>query len=335
MINKLIYGKQQANALKGVAILFMLCFHLFAPNTLTPQKGLSFSFTGIDYIIGQFCNRTVPLYIFITGYAIYSKQFLLKNIILKKVLPLYYRIWLLSIIFLPILFLSDLIKWKLSTFLHTIILGDGYIRIWWYVSFYTMVMILWWCYGLLSSKIKLILQFIIPILALICCFFIDDKYNLPFYIDRFIKFSIYILLGLYCAKYHIFDNLPIINKNKLKTFAILSILIYVNFINLPDFMYRCYRIFTFPLMVACFIHLTSGKYMSIIFGYLGRHSTNIWLIHGFFYYYFYDFVYSPRYWILILIAFLALNIFCSIMFNQLINRINSLQKIVYTTKLKN
>ena len=63
MTNRLIYEKQQANALKGVAILFMLCFHLFAPNPIAPQKGLSFSFTGIDFFIGQFCDRTVPLYV--------------------------------------------------------------------------------------------------------------------------------------------------------------------------------------------------------------------------------------------------------------------------------
>ena len=329
MTNKLIYEKQQANALKGVAILFMLCFHLFAPN----QKGLSFSFTGIDYFIGQFCDRTVPLYIFMTGYAIYSKRFLLKDIIKKKVLPLYLRIWLLSIIFLPILFLSGTIKWEFSTFLHTITLGDGYIRIWWYVSFYAMIMILWWGYGVLPSKIRLILQFIIPVVALICYFFIDDKYNIPFYMNRFIKFSSYLLLGLYCAKYQIFNKFRI--TNKIITSILVFILVYVNFISLPDFIYRCYRIFTFPIMIACFIHLTNGKYISMLFEYLGKHSTNIWLIHGFFYYYFYKVIYSPRYWILILISFLVLNIFCSIIFNHLLNKIHFLKnKYIFYNGIK-
>lgn len=311
----------------------MLCFHLFAPNPIAPQKGLSFSFTGIDYFIGQFCDRTVPLYIFMTGYAIYSKRFLLKDIIKKKVLPLYLRIWLLSIIFLPILFLSGTIKWEFSTFLHTITLGDGYIRIWWYVSFYAMIMILWWGYGVLPSKIRLILQFIIPVVALICYFFIDDKYNIPFYMNRFIKFSSYLLLGLYCAKYQIFNKFRI--TNKIITSILVFILVYVNFISLPDFIYRCYRIFTFPIMIACFIHLTNGKYISMLFEYLGKHSTNIWLIHGFFYYYFYKVIYSPRYWILILISFLVLNIFCSIIFNHLLNKIHFLKnKYIFYNGIK-
>lgn len=317
MKNNYFYGKEQAKALKGVAILFMLCFHLFAPNPTSSQYGLSFSFTGIDHLIGQFCDRTVPLYIFMTGYAIYSKQFSLKNII-NKVLPLYHKIWFLSVVFLPILFLSGLIEWKFTTFLHTIILGDGYIRIWWYVSFYTMIMFLWWGYGILPQKFKIIIKTALPLLALICYFLIDDKYNLPFYVNRFVKFSIYLLLGLYCSKFNIIERLKFTNKYRCASFVLLFVIFYLNTISLSDFTYRLYRICTFPLMVSCFIAITNIRYLSDMFKYLGKHSTNIWLIHGFFYYYFYDFIYYPKYWILILIIFLLLNILCSIGLNKFI-----------------
>lgn len=141
MYDKLQYTREQSQMLKGVAILFMICFHLFAPNPASPQHGLSFSYTGIDAIIGHFCNRTVPLYIFMTGYSLYICAIpSVKEVLTQKVIPLYRQMWILALVFLPILFLLGKIEWSWGRFLHTVTIGDGYIRIWWYVGFYALLM---------------------------------------------------------------------------------------------------------------------------------------------------------------------------------------------------
>lgn len=322
MYDKLQYTREQSQMLKGVAILFMICFHLFAPNPASPQNGLSFSYTGIDAVIGHFCDRTVPLYIFMTGYSLYICAIpSVKEVLTQKVIPLYRQMWILALIFLPILFLLGKIEWSLGRFLHTIIIGDGYIRIWWYVGFYALLMtIVSVAYAICNKVRGKIIHILIPVtvVALLLYFLVDDKYNMPFLINRFVKFTVYLLLGYWVARYRM---LSYYRRNVVVSVVLLAIIVGLNNLPMHDFLYRLYRLLSFPLMVACFIDIIDRRGMRNTFQYLGHHSTNIWLIHGFFFYFFYQYVYMPKYWLLILVSFTVVNIACSLGYNHLIGNV--------------
>ena len=76
-----------------------------------------------------------------TGYSLYICAIpSVKEVLTQKVIPLYRQMWILALVFLPILFLLGKIEWSWGRFLHTVTIGDGYIRIWWYVGFYALLM---------------------------------------------------------------------------------------------------------------------------------------------------------------------------------------------------
>lgn len=64
--------------------------------------------------------------------------------------------------------------------------------------------------------------------------------------------------------------------------------------------------------------MKKSPYVESFFMLMGKHSTNIWLVHTFFcYYYFHDFIYGLKYPILIYILTLGLSVISSVVINKL------------------
>lgn len=313
MLYHLTYDKLTSLRLKGIAILFMVIFHLFAPNPNYNMSDLFFSFSGIDKLLGIFCNRTVPIYLFITGYAL-ARCTPSWNKIYKKTMFIYKRIWLLTLIFIPILLFANKIQWSPSVFLHTIILGDGYIRIWWYASFYVLVLCLYTLYAKIPLPIRKYFSFFIIFMSLCTYLFIDDNKQLPYYINRFFKFTIFLILGIISYKINLFGKIRI---NSYVSCIIFIIIFLLNFVIKEELIYKIYRLVTFPMLITCLLDICNKKKVSGFLNMLGKHSINIWLIHGFFFYYYAEYTYLPRYFIFILLIFLFTNIVISNLFNKL------------------
>ena len=323
MLHHLIYDKLTSLRLKGIAILFMLIFHLFTPNPTYNMGDVLFSFSGIDKLLGIFCNRTVPIYLFITGYAL-AMHTLSWRKIFQKTIFIYKRIWLLALIFIPTLLFAKKIQWSFSIFLHTITLGDGYIRIWWYASFYIMILCLYTLYDKISLPIRKYFSCFFILISLCTYFFIDDDKQLPYYVNRFSKFTIFLILGIVSYKTNLFGR---IKTNRLVSCFIFILIFLLDFTIKDEVLYKAYRLVTFPMLMVCLIDICDNKIASGFLNVLGKHSTNIWLIHGFFFYYYAEYTYLPRYFIFVLFTFLFINIIASHLFNKLCNI--SIDKIMH------
>ena len=329
-MHHLYYDKITALELKGIAIFFMVTFHLFCPNHNTYNiPDISLSYTGVDKLLGIFCNRTVPIYIFMTGYALAMRP-PVYNDILRKVQFLYGRIWLLSLLFIPILLFSGKICWSYSQLLHTIVLGDGYMRVWWYASFYIMILVLFYLYKtLIPVPIRNYTSLILVPLTVLAYYCIDDKIILPFYLNRFIKFSVYLIIGICMYEYKIFER---VKTNFFISFVLVLLIFALDTLIKNDLLYRTYRIISFPLLMISFADICNHTRIANVCMLLGKHSTNIWLIHGFFFYVA-EFIYYPHYFIFVLMQFLFVSLICSHIFNLLCKY--SIDKIRFNKCRKN
>lgn len=106
MINKITL--QKTNQLKSIAILMMLCLHLFNRD----HHGLfhPLLFIGeqpLSYYISLFSDACVPIFAFVSGYGLYfsykgnQQTYLKKNIDRSK--KLYIRYWIILILFVVLL----------------------------------------------------------------------------------------------------------------------------------------------------------------------------------------------------------------------------------------
>lgn len=77
-------------------------------------------------------------------------------------------------------------------------------------------------------------------------------------------------------------------------------------------------VFFMVIFACCFYMMKKSPYVESFFMLMGKHSTNIWLVHTFFcYYYFHDFIYGLKYPILIYILTLGLSVISSVVINKL------------------
>ena len=99
---------QKSNQLKSIAILMMLCLHLF--NREYKDLFQPIIFVGdqpLSYYISLFCDACVPIFAFVTGYGLFFKfnqsrdTFKTSNLIRIKIL--YINYWIILILFAVIL----------------------------------------------------------------------------------------------------------------------------------------------------------------------------------------------------------------------------------------
>jgi len=99
---------RQSNQLKAIAILMMLCLHLFNRN----HKGLfePLLFIGkqpLSYYISLFCEACVPVFAFVSGYGLYYKYQQDSSVFgrdnFKRLKKLYLNYWIIILIFPVIL----------------------------------------------------------------------------------------------------------------------------------------------------------------------------------------------------------------------------------------
>tara|TARA_R110000823_G_scaffold23529_6_gene70153 strand:- start:14 stop:625 length:612 start_codon:yes stop_codon:yes gene_type:complete len=117
-----------------------------------------------------------------------------------------------------------------------------------------------------------------------------------------------------CKDFKVLDKIK--NKNSYAILLIILIIIFHGFF--PNLYFSSYLALAF---VVCIIHLDFPKIVNDMLEYLSHHSTNIWLVHMFFYAIFFSkYIYYPKYVVLIFL-FLVL---CSLISSIIINKIYKL-----------
>ena len=307
------YDKQDAVMTHGMAILSMLVLHLFcrtgddvygSPLIWIDKK------TPFVYWLGFFGEICVPIYTICAGYALqlmYEKRILTWRGKIERIFKLIRNYWiiliLLCIIFKltppPIILNSKDIPGSFNTFVQSIFLIHLYTGIWWYLQAYIILLMLptWFTIKWVNK---------VPLwVGLVSCYSIDVVWYLlgklgwiPDLVasqsSAFIQKQIYNLIdiipyywiGVILCRDKVISFTDVLLSKKIKksyknVFMMLLIILLFIFTNIIH-----KAVLMGPVAIMMFLAFNLWEkplFIKKVFLLLGRHSTNIWLLHPFFY----------------------------------------------------
>lgn len=304
------------NILKGIAIVLLLCHHSLYPGQ--PYDDVIVHGIPLVENFGKFSKLCVAAFVFLSGYGLTVSAVKsggigsLTSFYRRRYVKLLTNYWVIYLLFVPLgvfvfnrsfssVYGDNYWLGAISDFfgLHLAIVGHpyGYNATWWFYSciimLYLLYPLIWKCrkYWFLMIPFAVMfptIAYFIPILGKSDC----SPYFLAFvcgFLMAYIKPQV--------------GGANFISKISLFLLLIIACL------------YRFYsgRIFLWDaaiivIGVTLYSMLSVNKYITNIFSFLGKHSSNIFMFHTFIYYYYlYDFVYWSRNPLLIVLTLL---VFC-------------------------
>ena len=336
---------------KGIASLMLLYHHLLRPgNKFIKRLKNELIFFHIDFrkYSSVFFKITTCSYTFLSGLGIFYSLSKIKNIkdMYKKCLKNFFRLmvifWVILIFAYPKGLKTGLFDLKYSTIISCIFADYHRKGNWWYVRMHFALLI----YSPLFIRLFQNINYknkIIPILMFYFSYFVIRNIELSFKLEglksiffHYFKYfsDIEIILsfwsGILSAKY---DIMSIFNNPKSESFF------YCVFSIFSAIFIRCNLItkegstkidfFIVPMFILPITSLISkNKVVSNLLSLFGKHSTNFWFIHGYFYDNYYMKLLSfPKYSSLCYIWLVILTLISSYIVNivliPVINFINS------------
>ncbi|EDQ95616.1 Acyltransferase family protein [Intestinibacter bartlettii DSM 16795] len=347
--------KKQISITKGIAILFMLILHLFCTKD---YKGLFTPLIIINsiplvYYFGLFGECCVAIYSFCSGYGLmctYKNNPTEYNKKSKfRLVKLYVNFWIILFIFVVILgFLtgkSDIFPGNLKTFIlnFTGIL-TSYNGAWWYLTTYIFLVLISKPIHRLVQKYNNILLTILSITIYFICYVEQVKLQITF-TSPILNWIIiqttalgtnilpFIIGSIFADKKifsFIYNNVNFLRfKNIICLFGILSMLLFHSFVETAFV-----AVFIGITFIILFNLMDIPDSLNKILYYFSKHSTNIWLIHMFFYMiYFKTLVFAPKFPILIFIWLVVLCLISSyainIFYNFCMKNINYIANVLH------
>ena len=329
--------KKQISITKGIAILFMLILHLFCTKdykgTFTPL--IIINSIPLVYYFGLFGECCVAMYSFCSGYGLMCTyknnpaEYNKKNKF--RLVKLYINFWIILFIFVVILgYLtgkSDIFPGNLKTFiLNFTALSTSYNGAWWYLTTYIFLVLISKPIHKLVQKYNNILLIIISITIYFICYVEQVKLQINFSnpilnwittqatalgtnIFPFIMGSIFADKKIFSYIYNKIHSLRF--KNIICLLGILSMLLFHSFVETAFV-----AVFIGIIFIILFNLIDIPSSINKILYYLSKHSTNMWLIHMFFYMiYFKTLVFMPKYPVLIFIWLVVLCLIASYVIN--------------------
>lgn len=331
---------QQSNHLKSIAILMMLCLHLF--NTLD-YEGLfePLLYIGskpIIYYISLFCDACVPIFAFVSGYGLYFKYRQnpggYKKDNFKRLKKMYLNYWIIIFLFPLVLGVSlhkqdypDSILRLLGNLSAVV---TSYNDAWWFFTIYVLFVLTSCFWFQLLDKINpyffLILLFVLYVVSFYFRIYKTASYSnviinhiqtqVVLYLCTLFQF----MLGAFALRFNwnkgVADFFGFIKNSEL-LFVIGTILLIVVHAVVPNFIIAP---FTALVFVFLFVQLRLNTSFTKFLNFLTPHATNIWLLHMFFYMIFFkSFIYSVHY----VVPIFLLLVLCCISSSILINKINN------------
>lgn len=308
---QVIYSKQDATMTKGMAILCMLVLHLFCrtgEDVLgTPLIWLNET-TPLVYWFGFFAEICVPIYSLCIGYAqqyMNEQRKLSWKSNVQRIGKLMVNYWIVLILFCVLGFFFDVdhqIPGTLLDFLKSIVLLHSYNGAWWYLNTYVLLL-------LIPPKILLL-----PVRKLRCeigviaCLFLQIGWYIIerleilslvptkmgvvafFAKELFDLFGImpYVWAGAFICKRKLIgrSNEWINSHISLRWRNVVLMLTWGCLFLLTNLAHKAVLVgIVSVLSFFIFNLLEKSEFVKSVFMFMGKHSTNIWLTHMFFYAY--------------------------------------------------
>lgn len=289
--------KQETKQLQGVAILAMLCLHLFCTYTPLFTPLVYIGSIPLTYFIGQASDCCVMIYCFCSGYGLMAsyiacnekgRQYFVER--RKGLFRLLQSYWIILLMFAVVTLLlgEEWLKSPIVFIANFLVFGSSYNGAWWFVGTYILMV-------LLSPIIFKMVQRHPVMVAIIAPIVYTTSYVARFRLTGFLEQQLSLLgmsyaellLGVYFYKYSFMKRIEEIWNRILPNKYQLPVLF---FIIVATIFVRGYvtTLFIAPLSGIVFIFcylLLARKLLTLrkVFSFLGKHSTNIWLTHMFFY----------------------------------------------------
>lgn len=335
---------QHTQIAKGIAILLMVYHHLFViPERLNCAYFALPNVFGYDVqsVIANFSKICVCIFVFLSGIGLYYSLYREKSMfaMYKKVglkaLSFMMNFWVIALLVYPIGLMMGFFTLDFDCIIKVVFADYPSVMEWWFVRQYIVLLILAPIFvGVFSNKSYI--GKVIPVL-IICVFWLSTRLLIKYgYIDLnsiFISYFWYFenipclltfIVGIITAKFDLFSLYLNIPHNKLFSLlcVIMCCLCRFAFSNNPTSMEV--DLFVVPLFVFGITTLIIKTHISKLLEYFAKHSTNIWLTHTFWcYYFFQNIVIKPYYSILIYIWLLGLSLLSSYIINLIYVPINN------------
>ena len=317
-----------STVMKAIAILLMLSHHLWTfPERIAGgalESLISFSNLPLTVHLGVFGKICVSMFFFLGGYGLYRRYFGKRYNIVERLKKLYFAYWKVFLIFVPIGFIffsnqdaycqdvgvyTAFSEFSIKEFvLNFFGFVSTYNREWWFLLSYAIALILFPLIRKIVDYLSIYLNLFIVIIisVLLTNFFQSEPYAICFG------------MGVIVAKHRLLDSVCDLAKSKKILNPVTDILVWLFVIILRlKVIGEQLDIFFVPILTIVSINFVNK--LSILkksLSALGKRSTNMWLIHTFFCYYFgitAKIVAAPRYAILALIVLFAMSYAASIL----------------------
>ncbi|HEO8931352.1 TPA: acyltransferase [Serratia marcescens] len=314
-------SKEKSELIKGIAIVMMLFHHLFGyPSRIASNIEVQHLFESFDieFNVGGFCKICVPIFLFISGYGFSSR---LKDgvgylYVVGELKSIYFSYWIVLAIFLSIGFVF--VKGEKYTLNMMSLLGDvsgltsNYNDEWWFFKLYVMNLLA--LPVLLKIKSNYLLISTIPMMLVGKFFFVyggAPQFIVEFLVSIF-PFAAGLVFGRVAGGV---EDSKIISSGINKISLINPFILLVISIIAYKFGKTMGLMLASPLFVIFLCRITDrvkGVSENVLRS-LGRHSLYMWLTHSFYCYYFtQEFIYYPKYPVVILVWLVAISYVTSI-----------------------
>ncbi len=351
------FSREDTKVMKGIAIILMLYHHLFRfperiADTIQYIPLLTRGDISTAYLLGDFGKLCVALFLFLSGYGTFlsfrkhsEDDAASTRIVLAKVKNLYKEYWKVFVIFVPICLLVGVERVApepSALFWNFTGLSITYCGEWWFFTPYIALLLIYPIFRRLIYKQRTVFHDIFAVLLL--SGFSDhilpglSAYQWAATLSQSLLWHIFrqtlslapvFYMGCIFAKY---DLLTLAKERFLsgwKTVILAGIALLAVF-----FMRRnqgsAYDFLFAPVTtVACTLLLNFPvfKWFRWILEKIGQESTTIWLVHSIFCYLLcQEFVFLPRYTVLIFLWLLLLSFATSIALRKLFDLPSSLRK---------
>lgn len=295
--------KQQTTQIKGVAILMMLWLHLFSNYDTVEQCSNFLTFWNGDhlaYVLKKLCSMYVPIYVFLGGYGLtktYTSTISSQSASMnngKRVLTLYVNFWIVFLLSYPIgcilnpsLFLSD----PFEIFANAIAFDNIFNGAWWFLFPYALI-------TLASTKLikflkdanrnKIICYFVAAIALFVVAYVRLENIDSHDFISlievniwRTSRMLLLFGIGIMFALHNVVERFPLPQNNIILWVTLIALILLKLSLGAASLLHPPFVL----AMILIWCRLQHGKIITTFLTFMGKHSTNLWLTHDFFFAY--------------------------------------------------
>ncbi len=344
-------SKKDNQMAKGIAIIGMVMLHLFCRIENLPYTPLLWiGETPLIYYLGLFGDLCVPIYCFCSGYAqalLFEKEGeAYKYSRFSRLLKFMINYWIVLIIFSIVGLIagtSPSVPGTWFDFLGNLFLYDiSYNGAWWFVLTYAILVVISPILCKISKKINPIILIVLSgiVYFVSYLFRFSIQLDMPHIILDKVWEQVVLLgtsqfsfvVGVVFYQQKLMTKLRNIKiKSVVRTIICLAVILLLIVAHAIEQSLIIAPITGLGTMM-CF-HLTEKpKWVENVLLFLGKHSTNIWLVHMFFYLVIFEnFVFIAKYPILILLLMFAICIAVSYIIDFMNSGVN---KLLFARKKK-